>query len=114
MGLLESGLVRRSRDGVRLLGKGDLTTQLEIQVTGASKAAIAAVEKVGGSVTLSQPKSKPEGKGKAHERQAKKDKAGKPQVEVKSNSNDPDDFRGGKGNQVSEGAGKSPKESDEA
>ena len=50
--LVESGLVRRKRDGVRLLAKGELSAKLDIAVTGASKAAIEAVEKVGGSVTL--------------------------------------------------------------
>ena len=49
--LQEAGLFRRRRDGVRLLAKGALTAALRLQVTGASKAAIAAVEKAGGSVT---------------------------------------------------------------
>lgn len=115
--LLEAGLVRRSRDGVRLLGKGELRNKLEIKVTGASKAAIAAVEKAGGSVTLPQPKPKPEGKGKAHERKAKKDrggKAAKPGLEAKGDAKDSDGFRGSEGEQVSEGADKSQQESDEA
>ncbi|MFQ6549925.1 50S ribosomal protein L15 [Aestuariibius sp. 2305UL40-4] len=51
-GLIESGLLRRKRDGVRLLAKGDLTTKANITVTGASKGAIEAVEKAGGSVTV--------------------------------------------------------------
>jgi len=50
--LIESGLVRRKLDGVRLLAKGELTSKINLAVTGASKAAVAAVEKVGGSVTL--------------------------------------------------------------
>ncbi|HAD25952.1 MAG TPA: 50S ribosomal protein L15 [Alphaproteobacteria bacterium] len=50
--LIEAGLVRRVGDGVRLLGKGELSAKVEIEVTGASKAAIAAVEKAGGSVTV--------------------------------------------------------------
>ncbi len=50
--LVESGLVRRKLDGVRLLAKGELTAKVKLSVTGASKAAIAAVEKAGGSVTL--------------------------------------------------------------
>ena len=49
--LREAGLVGRARDGVRLLAKGELSAKLAIEVTGASSAAIAAVEKVGGSVT---------------------------------------------------------------
>ncbi|GGL51255.1 50S ribosomal protein L15 [Wenxinia marina] len=53
--LVDSGLIRRKRDGVRLLAKGELTTKAAITVTGASKGAIEAVEKAGGSVTLSAP-----------------------------------------------------------
>lgn len=52
--LVESGLVRRVRDGVRVLAKGDLTAKATITVTGASKGAIEAVEKAGGSLTVSQ------------------------------------------------------------
>jgi large subunit ribosomal protein L15 len=48
-----AGLFSRRRDGVRLLAKGELTAALTIQVTGASKAAIAAVEKAGGSISFS-------------------------------------------------------------
>jgi large subunit ribosomal protein L15 len=47
-----AGLFRRRRDGVRLLAKGELTSKLTLAVTGASKAAVAAVEKAGGAVTL--------------------------------------------------------------
>jgi len=53
--LLELGLVRRILDGVRLLGKGELTTALKLTITGASQAAVAAVEKAGGSITVSRP-----------------------------------------------------------
>ena len=49
--LQEAGLIGRARDGVRLLAKGELSAKLVIEVTGASSAAITAVEKVGGSVT---------------------------------------------------------------
>ena len=47
--LVASGLVRRKRDGVRLLAKGALTAKLTLRVAGASKAAVEAVEKAGGS-----------------------------------------------------------------
>lgn len=47
-----AGLFRRRHDGVRLLAKGTLSAQLTVRVTGASKAAVAAVEKAGGSVTI--------------------------------------------------------------
>jgi large subunit ribosomal protein L15 len=50
--LVSSGLLRRLRDGVRLLAKGELRAAITIEVTGASKAAIAAVEKAGGKVVL--------------------------------------------------------------
>lgn len=50
--LVSSGLVRRKRDGVRLLAKGTLTAKLALKLTGASRAAVEAVEKAGGSVTL--------------------------------------------------------------
>lgn len=53
--LVESGLVRRKLDGVRVLAKGDVTGKLSITVTGASKAAIDAVEKAGGSLTVATP-----------------------------------------------------------
>ncbi len=50
--LVESGLVRRAKDGIRLLAKGDAPKKADITVTGASKAAVEAVEKAGGKVTL--------------------------------------------------------------
>ena len=50
--LVESGLVRRKLDGIRVLAKGELTAKANITVTGASKGAIEAVEKAGGSVTV--------------------------------------------------------------
>jgi len=53
--LVASGLIRRKKDGVRLLAQGALKTKVNVTVTGASKAAIAAVEKAGGRVTVLQP-----------------------------------------------------------
>ena len=55
--LVQSGLVRRKRDGIRVLAKGDVTAKLELQVTGASQSAKDAVEKAGGTlaVTATQP-----------------------------------------------------------
>ena len=50
--LVESGLVRRKKDGVRILAKGDFSAKATISVTGASKSAIAAVEKAGGSLNV--------------------------------------------------------------
>jgi large subunit ribosomal protein L15 len=48
--MAEAGLVRRSRDGVRLLGKGELKAKVDLEVAGASASAIEAVKKAGGSV----------------------------------------------------------------
>ena len=50
--LVASGLVRRKKDGVRILAKGDFTAKAKIAVTGASKSAIAAVEKAGGALSV--------------------------------------------------------------
>jgi large subunit ribosomal protein L15 len=50
--LMESGVVARARDGVRLLGKGEIKTKVDLTVSGASKSAIAAIEKAGGKVTV--------------------------------------------------------------
>ena len=53
--MVESGLVRRKLDGVRVLGKGEITSKASIAVTGASKGAIEAVQKAGGSLTVASP-----------------------------------------------------------
>ncbi|GGN50173.1 50S ribosomal protein L15 [Novosphingobium indicum] len=50
--LQAAGLARGGKDGVRLLAKGELTAKVAFNVAGASKSAVAAVEKAGGSVTL--------------------------------------------------------------
>ena len=50
--LVDCGLVRRKLDGIRVLAKGELTSKVTITVTGASKSAIEAVEKAGGSLTV--------------------------------------------------------------
>ncbi|WP_424969905.1 50S ribosomal protein L15 [Dinoroseobacter sp. S76] len=50
--LLASGLIRRKLDGVRVLAKGELTSKVELTVTGASKSAVDAVEKAGGSLSV--------------------------------------------------------------
>ena len=53
--LVKSGLLRRSKGGVRLLGRGELKAKINIEVHGASKTAIEAVEKAGGTVKLLAP-----------------------------------------------------------
>lgn len=50
--LREKGLVRQSKNAVKLLAKGELKAKLKLEVTKASKSAIAVVEKAGGSVKL--------------------------------------------------------------
>ena len=50
--LQQAGLIRRAKDGVRLLGNGELKAKLAFEVTGASQSAIKAVEAKGGTVTL--------------------------------------------------------------
>ena len=50
--LVASGLVRRTLDGIRVLAKGEVTAKVELDVTGASKSAIEAVEKAGGSLKV--------------------------------------------------------------
>jgi large subunit ribosomal protein L15 len=47
-----AGLFKNASDGVRLLGKGEIKTKIEVKVAGASASAIAAVEKAGGKVEL--------------------------------------------------------------
>jgi len=54
--LLRAGVLRRAKDGVRLLGNGELKSKLEFAVFGASKSALTAVEKAGGSVKILAPK----------------------------------------------------------
>ncbi|HEX6442002.1 MAG TPA: 50S ribosomal protein L15 [Stellaceae bacterium] len=58
--LVAVGVLRRAGDGIRLLAKGEITVPLTIEVAGASKAAIAAVEKAGGKVVLPTGAAKPE------------------------------------------------------
>jgi large subunit ribosomal protein L15 len=50
--LVAAGVVRRKLDGVRVLAKGDFSAKVKLAVTGASKSAVEAVEKAGGSLTV--------------------------------------------------------------
>ncbi len=52
--LVEAGVIRRKLDGVRVLAKGELKAKLNLNVHGASKAAVEAVEKAGGKITVAQ------------------------------------------------------------
>ncbi|MFC3711376.1 50S ribosomal protein L15 [Sphingoaurantiacus capsulatus] len=69
--LVAAGVLTKSRDGVRLLAKGSLTAKLNLKVSGASKSAIEAVEKAGGTVEVIAPRAE-----KTAETE-KTDKAGK-------------------------------------
>ena len=53
--LLKAGVIRKARDGVKLLGKGELKSKLDITVYQASASARAAVEKAGGKLTVTKP-----------------------------------------------------------
>jgi large subunit ribosomal protein L15 len=53
--LVAAGVLRRAKDGVRLLGSGELKAKVAFEVHGASKSAVAAVEKAGGSVKVLAP-----------------------------------------------------------
>lgn len=50
--LKAAGVVRRAKDGVRLLGDGDISAKVTIEVAGASKSAVEKVEKAGGAVKV--------------------------------------------------------------
>ncbi|MDB5633045.1 MAG: ribosomal protein [Tardiphaga sp.] len=56
--LVKARVLRRAKDGVRLLGRGEIKVKLNIEVHGASKTAIAAIEKAGGTVKILNPKPK--------------------------------------------------------
>lgn len=81
--LKAAGLVGRVRDGVRLLAKGELKAKLDIEVSGASKAAQAAVEAIGGKLTLTAP-VKVESEPKKTKSKAKKSKEEAPKSEAKA------------------------------
>ncbi len=50
--LIAAGVVRRAKDGIRVVGGGELKAKLDLVVAGGSKPALAAVEKAGGKVTI--------------------------------------------------------------
>ncbi|MBB6310155.1 50S ribosomal protein L15 [Xanthobacter tagetidis] len=55
--LIASGVLRRAKDGVRLLATGEITAKVKVEVAYATKAATEAVEKAGGSITVLAPKA---------------------------------------------------------
>jgi large subunit ribosomal protein L15 len=50
--LMKAGIITNARDGLRILGNGEIKSKIELTVAGASKSAIAAIEKAGGKVTV--------------------------------------------------------------
>jgi large subunit ribosomal protein L15 len=83
--LIASGALRREKDGVRLLARGELTAPLKFKVMGASEAAVEAIKKAGGSVEiLLQKRDRMAGDGKRavrrREAQAKREARAKPQA----------------------------------
>jgi large subunit ribosomal protein L15 len=87
--LVNAGVLRRAHDGVRLLGDGELKAKINFVVYGASKSAIAAVEKTGGSVKVLAPKreapAEPKGKNAKRllaEARGEKPKGGKAKSEA--------------------------------
>lgn len=56
--LVEAGILRRAKDGVRVLGSGELTAKVTLEVAHATRSAIEAIEKAGGTVTLLASKAK--------------------------------------------------------
>jgi large subunit ribosomal protein L15 len=55
--LISAGVVRRARDGVRILADGEIRTAVKLEAAGASRAAIAKVEAAGGSIAVPQKAS---------------------------------------------------------
>jgi large subunit ribosomal protein L15 len=78
--LKAAGVIRRTLDGVRILGGGELKAKLALTVNHATAGAKAAVEGIGGSITLIEKKILPADEAKRKKSAAKKAKTGKPKV----------------------------------
>ena len=75
--LKAAGVINSVHDGVRLLGKGEISAKVTIECAGASKGAVEAVEKAGGSVILPPPSDKP-----------KRDRGGKKKAKAEAGAED--------------------------
>jgi large subunit ribosomal protein L15 len=84
--LRAAGIIGRPRDGLRLLANGEIKTKITVEAAGASASAIAAVEKVGGSVILPPKKEEKPSKKARHNK--------KPQVEAKAEAEAPTEGEG--------------------
>ena len=82
--LIEAGVLRRAKDGLRLLGEGDLKAKISITVNHASAKAKAAVEKAGGSVTVIETKILAADEAKRKKSAAKKAASGKKPAAAKT------------------------------
>jgi large subunit ribosomal protein L15 len=82
--LIESGLLRRPKDGVRLLGSGEIKAKLALTVDHATASAKAAVEKAGGSIKLIERKVLAADEAKRKKSAAKKAQVGKKPAQDKS------------------------------
>jgi large subunit ribosomal protein L15 len=84
--MIKGGLMRRAKGGVKLLGGGELKSKVDFAVFGATKSAIAAVEKAGGSVKILKPvveaDEEPRGKNKRMALEAAKPKKAKPEAKA--------------------------------
>lgn len=78
--LVAAGIFRRTHDGVRLLGEGELKAALKLTINHATATARAAVEKAGGSVTLIEKKVLAADEAKRKKSAAKKAAVGKPKA----------------------------------
>ena len=78
--LVAAGVLRRRKDGVRLLGGGEIKAKLSLTVNHATASAKAAVEKAGGSIKLIEKKVLPADEAKRKKSAAKKAKTGKPKA----------------------------------
>ncbi len=100
--LKESGIITHLRDGVRVLGNGELKSKLALEVTGATRSAVAAIEAAGGSITVTRPvREKPVAKDEGG-------KKGKAKAAAAPTGNEPDgdqDAADGDGAAASEGEG---------
>lgn len=77
-GLVDAGVVRRVLDGVRLIGGGEFKAKVEIEVTGATKGAVAVIEKAGGKVIVTKPAKAVVDDKKPKGKRAKKAKTAEP------------------------------------
>lgn len=80
--LVEAGVIRRAKDGVRLIGSGKVSKAVKLHVSGATKGAIAAVEAAKGSVTVLDEDKVYRGKGEKQDRSGKVSKADKKTAKI--------------------------------